>query len=89
MVAWDHVSWPGNDFYAGARATDDGVKAAATDSMYALTGFLGTYDGNSYRYLPPADLGTWEQIVASNGLRIDSLNNVVVVGGMEERDDTD
>lgn len=89
MVAWDHVSWPGNDFYAGARATDDGVKAAATDSMYALTGFLGTYDRTSYRYLPPADLGTWEQVVASNGLRIDSLNNVVVVGGMEERDDTD
>lgn len=89
MVAWDHVSWPGNDFYAGARATDDGVKAAATDSMYALTGFLGTYDRTSYRYLPPADLGTWEQIVASNGLRIDALNNVVVVGGMEERDDTD
>ena len=30
VVAWDHVSWPGNDFYIGARATDDGVKAAAT-----------------------------------------------------------
>lgn len=24
VVAWDHVSWPGNDFYGGARATDDG-----------------------------------------------------------------
>ena len=33
VVAWDHVSWPGNDFFAGARSTDDGVKAAATDSM--------------------------------------------------------
>ena len=31
VVAWDHVSWPGNDFYQGARATDDGVKAAATN----------------------------------------------------------
>ena len=29
FVAWDHVSWPGNDFYGGARATDHGVKAAA------------------------------------------------------------
>ena len=33
LVAWDHVSWPGNDFYGGARSTDDGVKAAATSSM--------------------------------------------------------
>ena len=33
FVAWDHVSWPGNDFYIGFRATDDGVKAAATSSM--------------------------------------------------------
>ena len=33
VVAWDHVSWPGNDFYAGQRKTDDGVKAAATTAM--------------------------------------------------------
>ena len=66
MVAWDHVSWPGNDYWIGAasslaicdaftrgmhmmltmigpvrpgkRCTDDGVKAAATDTMRALTG---------------------------------------------------
>jgi len=31
IVAWDHVSWPGNDYWQGSRATDDGVKAAATD----------------------------------------------------------
>ena len=31
IVAWDHVSWPGNDFFAGSRCTDDGVKAAATE----------------------------------------------------------
>ena len=42
MVAWDHVSRPGNDFFGGARATDDGVKAAATDSMRTLTGIAGT-----------------------------------------------
>jgi hypothetical protein len=32
IVAWDHVSWPDNDFFAGSRCTDDGVKAAATNS---------------------------------------------------------
>ena len=44
MVAWDHVSWPGNDFFAGSRCTDDGVKAAATNSMAVLTGIEGRYD---------------------------------------------
>jgi len=37
FVAWDHVSWPGNDFYLGYRSTDDGVKAAATNSMMMMT----------------------------------------------------
>ncbi|MAA78614.1 MAG: hypothetical protein CL916_05095, partial [Deltaproteobacteria bacterium] len=30
FVAWDHFSWPGNDFFANSRQTDDGVSAAAT-----------------------------------------------------------
>ena len=33
IVAWDPVSWPGNDFYRDMRSTDDGVKVAATNSM--------------------------------------------------------
>ena len=53
VVAWDHVSWPGNDYYAGARSTDDGVKAAATDSMKHITGIEGAYDNRSFKYLPP------------------------------------
>ena len=48
VVAWDHVSWPGNDFYIGARATDDGVKAAATDVMFKMTGIEGSYDSRVY-----------------------------------------
>ena len=44
IVAWDHVSWPGNDYFGGSRSTDDGVKAAATDSMAVLTGIEGHYD---------------------------------------------
>ena len=53
IVAWDHVSWPGNDFFAGSRCTDDGVKAAATNSMFALTGIEGHYDPDRGAYLPP------------------------------------
>jgi hypothetical protein len=44
LVAWDHVSWPGNDFYIGSRSTDDGVKAAATNSMAVVTSVEGSYD---------------------------------------------
>ena len=43
LVAWDHVSKPGNDYWPGARATDDGVKGAATDTMPALSGYKGVY----------------------------------------------
>ncbi len=44
VVAWDHVSWPGNDFYWGGRATDGGVKVAETSSMNVVTGVDGLYN---------------------------------------------
>jgi hypothetical protein len=47
FVAWDHVSRPGNDFYGGARATDDGVKAAATNAMEVMTGGDGKLLGGA------------------------------------------
>lgn len=62
IVAWDHVSWPGNDFWAGARATDDGVKAAATDVMRAMTGVAGSYDPEFHAYHPPSPWSTWEEV---------------------------
>lgn len=74
VVAWDHVSWPGNDFFAGARATDDGVKAAATSSMHALTGVEGRYDPARGKYEPPPPHRTWGDVVrgamATRGLRL-------------------
>ncbi len=70
VVAWDHVSWPGNDYYGGARATDDGVKAAATSAMATLTGQPGHYDPVSTRYLPPADYRNWEEVVRRGKLRL-------------------
>ncbi len=70
IVAWDHVSWPGNDFFGGSRCTDDGVKAAATDSMAVLTGVKGRYDLQRGAYLPPAPFRTWGDLVQKNGLRL-------------------
>jgi hypothetical protein len=70
IVAWDHVSWPGNDYFGGSRCTDDGVKAAATDSMAVLTGVKGRYDPHRGAYLPPAPYRTWDEVVRKNGLRL-------------------
>ena len=70
IVAWDHVSWPGNDFFGGSRCTDDGVKAAATDSMRVLTGITGSYHAGQATYLPPAPYRTWEEVVTENDLRL-------------------
>jgi hypothetical protein len=63
LVAWDHVSWPGNDFFIGFRATDDGVKAAATSSMSVVTGVAGEYDAACGQYLPPRGYPTWRAVV--------------------------
>jgi hypothetical protein len=63
LVAWDHVSWPGNDFNAGSRATDDGVKAAATSALHALTGIEGSYDKARNAYMPPLPDKTWSDLL--------------------------
>ncbi len=70
IVAWDHVSWPGNDFYVGSRATDDGVKAAATNTMAMLTGVEGKYDPSVGKYLPPQPYHTWEDLIHKRDLRL-------------------
>jgi hypothetical protein len=64
LVAWDHLSWPGNDFFIDARATDDGVKAAATNSMAVLTGVEGLYDSKQGKYRPPAPYRNWAAVVS-------------------------
>ncbi|WP_328984683.1 hypothetical protein [Thiorhodovibrio winogradskyi] len=70
IVAWDHVSWPGNDFWAGARVTDDGVKAAATDLMRVITGVAGRYDCHACCYRPPRPYETWEALAQDKGTRL-------------------
>ena len=56
FVAWDHFSWPGNDFFANSRQTDDGVSAAATSSMASVltqpTGITFRYDRARNKFLP-------------------------------------
>ncbi len=70
IVARDHVSWPGNDFFGGSRCTDDGVKAAATNSMAVMTGVEGRYDPARRAYLPPEPYRTWGEVVEAKGLRL-------------------
>jgi len=78
IVAWDHVSWPGNDFFIGSRGTDDGVKAAATDSMKVMTGYEGKYDPQMYVYRPPDGYSNWEDVVLRNEIQLMVKGNLVV-----------
>ena len=79
MVAWDHVSWPGNDFYIASRATDDGVKAAATSSMYAMTGIEGIYNARSYSYEPPKPYRNWDEFIVKRGVKLCLKENFLVL----------
>ena len=79
VVAWDHVSWPGNDFFAGSRATDDGVKAAATDSMKSITGIEGKYDDSICEYKPPSDYQSWGDVVKRNDLQLQITDSFKVL----------
>lgn len=79
VVAWDHVSWPGNDFYAGSRLTDDGVKGAATDVTAVLTSVSGTYNPQTNQYEPPASYHTWSELISKYNLDIDILRTLLVL----------
>jgi hypothetical protein len=78
FVAWDHVSWPGNDFYLGSRATDDGVKAAATDAMAVMTGVEGNYDTQANQYRPPAEYTNWREVILRNNIQLEIKNSLIV-----------
>ena len=78
VVAWDHVSWPGNDYYVGERATDDGVKAAATDTMWKMTGLAGRYDRAETKYMPPAGYSKWEKVVYDKAVRLKAVDRLFI-----------
>jgi hypothetical protein len=79
VVAWDHVSLPGNDFFIGRRHTDDGVAAAATNSMEGITGVTGHYDKATGKYLPPKAYNTWEEVANKQGVHLKVQNNIKIV----------
>jgi hypothetical protein len=83
FVAWDHVSWPGNDFYLGARSTDDGVKAAATNLMEVMTGIEGRYDCRINQYCPPTTYQSWKEVVVKNKIQLDIVNNLIILPSIE------
>uniref|UniRef100_A0A1B6MK10 Macrodomain effector MavL domain-containing protein n=1 Tax=Graphocephala atropunctata TaxID=36148 RepID=A0A1B6MK10_9HEMI len=76
VVAWDHASLPGNDYYAGSRSTDDGVTAAATDSMRVITGVEGRYSEG--HYLPPEGYHTWKGVATKLESKLVVDENVMV-----------
>ncbi len=69
----------GNDFYAGSRATDDGVKAAATNSMAVMTGIEGKYDISTNQYNPPAEYKNWQEVVLKNKVQIEVRENLSIL----------
>lgn len=77
IVAWDHVSWPGNDFFIGNRSTDDGVKAAATNSMSVITGIPGEYDQQINKYQPPKPYFYWEEVVIHQNIQLEIRDNLI------------
>lgn len=74
VVAWDHVSYPGNDYFGGSRNTDDGVSGAATNSMKVITRIEGLYKNENY--LPPRGKQDWEQVVHDNNITLLAKNNI-------------
>jgi hypothetical protein len=79
IVAWDHVSWPGNDFFAGSRSTDDGVKAAATNSMAVITGVEGIYSKTYHQYQPPDGYHDWGELVRRKKIQLSVESNLIVL----------
>jgi hypothetical protein len=82
IVAWDHASLPGNDFFGNSRMTDDGVSAAATNSMEVITGIRGKYQGGAYR--PPVGFDTWEDVAMKFHTHLKAQGNVKIVTAKAE-----
>ncbi|MCS5711146.1 hypothetical protein [Candidatus Berkiella aquae] len=88
VVAWDHASWPGNDFYAlNDRNTDDGVSAAATNTIEKLTGIKGNYVKG--KYLPPQGYRDWQEVIEKNGLKLTSSGRVKVINHKAQKAEVD
>lgn len=79
IVAWDHVSLPGNDFIAGSKWTDDGIAGGGTNAMEKLMGKTSHYDKKIGQYIPPKGYTTWEHYANKNGIHLYARDNVKIV----------
>ncbi|MFO7657977.1 MAG: hypothetical protein R6W78_13020 [Bacteroidales bacterium] len=61
------------------RSTDDGVKAAATNSMSVMTGVDGYYDVSTYSYNPPKGFKNWNDVIIKRGVPLQVKDNLMVV----------
>lgn len=77
VVAWSHVAYPGNGFFKMIRSTDDGVAAAATNSMKKVTGVKGVYFWGKYN--PPSGYRDWLDVVTKKKITLRANENVFVV----------
>ncbi|XP_054263028.1 uncharacterized protein LOC128986605 [Macrosteles quadrilineatus] len=76
VVAWDHVSFPGNNYFLGSRRTDDGVAGAATNTMEVLTGIKGCYSPGYY--LNDKGNRKWITVASNNNTELIVDGNVRV-----------
>lgn len=77
IVAWDHVSLPGNDYFINIRDTDDGAAGAATNIMQVITGVEGNYSRKGYR--PPEPYTSWEWVAKEKNVRLETTGRVMVL----------
>jgi hypothetical protein len=63
----------------GARATDDGVKGAATDITAVLTDISGSYNPEIFQYQPPPGYQNWQQVIAQNNIDLEIANTVKIL----------
>eukprot|EP00924_Labyrinthula_sp_SR-Ha-C_P003067 snap_masked-scaffold_50-processed-gene-0.32-mRNA-1 protein AED:1.00 eAED:1.00 QI:0/-1/0/0/-1/1/1/0/409 len=60
IVNWDQVSFPGNEFLADDRATDNGTAAAATNCLEKIFGLTTEYDPEKRCYKQPENFPDWK-----------------------------
>lgn len=81
IVAWDHVSWPGNDFYSqNSRQTDDGVKGAASNVCQVLTGKAGEYDKATHKFKTKSNHDDWDSVIAAEEIQLHSKDSTLALG---------
>jgi len=65
--------------WGGARVTDDGVKAAASDLMRAITEVDGAYEARASGYEPPEPYATWEMLAQDQGTQLHLVDRLKIL----------